>query len=140
MSSTNGHRVNGHGANGHAARPANARNVLGGELAPCSVDPLTGFYRDGDCNTGPQDRGSHTICARVTQEFLEYGRAQGNDLMTPAPQYGFPGLKDGDQWCVCAARWQEAFEAGVAPPVVLEATHESALRVVRLEDLETHKA
>jgi uncharacterized protein len=140
MSATNGHYVNGRGANGRAARPAKARNVLGGDLEPCSIDPITGFYRDGACNTGPQDRGSHTVCARVTREFLEFGRAQGNDLMTPAPQHGFPGLKPGDQWCVCAARWLEALEAGVAPPVVLEATHESALRVVRLEDLEAHRA
>jgi len=135
MSSTNGHRVN-----GHAALRPQPRNVLGGLLEPCSRDPLTGFYRDGSCSTGPEDRGSHTVCARMTREFLEYSRAQGNDLMTPAPQMGFPGLRPGDQWCVCAARWQEAFQAGVAPPVVLEATHEAALQVIDLADLEQHQA
>jgi len=140
MSSTNGHRVNGHGANGHAARPAKARNVLGGDLEPCSIDPLTGFFRDGACNTGPQDRGSHTVCAKVTQEFLEHLRANGNDLITPAPQYNFPGLTDGDQWCVCAASWRQAAEAGVGCPVVLEATHEAALTIVDLSDLEDHKS
>jgi uncharacterized protein (DUF2237 family) len=140
MSSTNGHHVNGHGVNGHAKLPAKARNVLGGELQPCSVDPLTGFFRDGACNTGPQDRGSHTVCARVTQEFLEYLRSQGNDLITPAPQYNFPGLQDGDQWCVCAASWRQAAEAGLACPVVLEATHEAALTIVDLADLEAHRA
>lgn len=139
MSSTNGHRVNGHRANGHAKLPEKARNVLGGELAACSIDPLTGFFRDGACNTGPQDRGSHTVCAKVTQEFLEYLRANGNDLITAAPQYDFPGLTDGDQWCVCAASWRQAAQAGVACPVVLEATHESALTIVDLADLEEHK-
>jgi len=140
MSSNNGHSLNGHKANGHAAGQAYARNVLGGRLEPCSVDPLTGFFRDGACNTGPQDRGSHTVCARVTREFLDYIRSQGNDLITPAPQYDFPGLQPGDQWCVCAASWRQAFEAGVACPVVLEATHEDALKVVELAELEQHRA
>ena len=140
MSSNNGHSVNGHGLNGHVARPAYARNVLGGRLEPCSVDPLTGFFRDGACNTAPQDRGSHTVCARVTREFLDYIRSQGNDLITPAPQYDFPGLEPGDQWCVCAASWRQAFEAGVACPVVLEATHEDALKIVDLAELEQHRA
>lgn len=140
MSSNNGHSVNGHGLNGHAARPGYARNVLGGRLEPCSVDPMTGFFRDGACNTGPQDRGSHTVCARVTREFLEYIRSQGNDLITPAPQYDFPGLQPGDQWCVCAASWRQAFAAGKACPVVLEATHEDALKIVDLAELEQHRA
>lgn len=140
MSSNNGHSLNGHGVNGHAAHQTHARNVLGGRLEPCSVDPLTGFFRDGACNTGPQDRGSHTVCARVTREFLDYIRSQGNDLITPAPQYDFPGLQPGDQWCVCAASWRQAFEAGVACPVVLEATHEDALKVVELAELEQHRA
>lgn len=140
MSSTNGHGANGHGLNGHAKLPKKARNVHGGELQACSVDPLTGFFRDGACNTGPQDRGSHTVCAQVTQEFLEFLQANGNDLMTPAPQYNFPGLSDGDQWCVCAASWRQAAEAGLACPVVLEATHESALNIVDLAELEKHRA
>lgn len=113
-----------------------ARNVLGGPLAPCSHTPRTGFYRDGSCRTGPEDGGLHTVCAQVTAEFLAFTRAQGNDLSTPTPW--FPGLAPGDRWCLCAARWQEALEAGVAPPVVLAATHEAALRVVRLEDLLAH--
>jgi len=99
---------------------------------------MTGFWRDGCCNTGPQDRGRHVVCAVVTREFLEYSRALGNDLMTPAPAYGFPGLKPGDGWCLCAARWKEALDAGVAPPVRLAATHEAALRVVELSDLLAH--
>lgn len=114
------------------------RNVLGGELLTCSLEPRTGFFRDGCCRTGPDDHGVHVVCSRVTAEFLEYSRRQGNDLMTPMPEYGFPGLKPGDAWCLCAARWQEAFAAGIAPPVVLEATSEAALRVVRLEDLQAH--
>jgi uncharacterized protein (DUF2237 family) len=115
-----------------------ARNVLGGPLAACSYDPLTGFFRDGCCQTGPHDLGSHTVCARVTESFLEFSLAQGNDLSTPRPEYRFKGLKPGDRWCVCAARWLEAYEAGVAPPVVLEATHAAALRIVPLQALLSH--
>ncbi len=115
-----------------------ARNVLGGELVPCSVDPLTGFYRDGCCNTGAEDVGVHTVCTRVTQEFLVFSMQVGNDLSTPQPGLGFAGLRPGDQWCLCAPRWQEAFEAGVAPPVVLEATHAATLEWVRLDDLKQH--
>ncbi len=118
---------------------ANAdRNVLGGALAPCSTAPRTGFYRDGCCNTDSDDVGMHVICARMTREFLAFERARGNDLVTPVPEVAFPGLKPGDRWCVCAARWREAFEAGVAPPVVLEATHEEALAVIPLSDLRRH--
>src|SRR5262245_53614938 len=113
-----------------------ARNVLGGELADCSYDPLTGFYRNGCCDTGAEDLGIHVVCARVTAEFLAFSQAQGNDLSTPQP--GFPGLVPGDRWCLCATRWQEALEAGVAPPVVLEATHVSALEWVSLDDLRRH--
>ena len=115
-----------------------ARNVLGGLLQVCSVAPMTGFGRDGVCHTGPQDPGSHTVCARMTEAFLDYSLQQGNDLVTPMPEYDFPGLKPGDHWCVCAARWLEAADAGVAPPVVLDATHEGALRHVALADLEYH--
>ena len=111
------------------------KNVLGGALAPCSQAPLTGFFRDGCCNTGPDDMGLHVVCARVTSEFLEFERAHGNDLVTPVPESGFPGLKPGDQWCVCAARWRKALEAGVAPPVMLQATHEETLAVIPLSDL-----
>jgi len=113
-------------------------NVLGEPLAPCSTQPLTGFFRDGCCNTAPEDRGLHAVCTRVTAEFLEFSRSRGNDLTTPIPEFGFPGLKPGDQWCLCAARWQEALEAGAAPRVVLQATHAAALRVVRLADLKKH--
>ncbi len=111
------------------------RNVLGGKLEPCSMSPRTGFFRDGCCNTGPADRGLHVVCARVTRDFLLFARKQGNDLMTPAPEYRFPGLKPGDRWCVCAATWRQAYEAGVAPPVVLAATHEETLAVVPLSAL-----
>lgn len=121
-------------ATGHSR----ARNVLGGVLQTCSLDPLTGFTRNGCCDTGPEDRGSHTVCAVVTAEFLAFSRAQGNDLSTPMPQYGFPGLKPGDQWCLCAPRWAEALAAGHAPGVVLGATHEGALASCRLEDLQAH--
>lgn len=114
------------------------RNVLGGPLQACSYDPLTGFHRDGCCETGPQDLGSHTVCARVTREFLEFSAARGNDLVTPRPQYRFKGLRPGDRWCLCAARWLEAYHAGVAPPVVLEATHEKALGLVTLAQLREH--
>ncbi|MBB6431722.1 DUF2237 family protein [Algisphaera agarilytica] len=112
------------------------KNVLGTELQPCSTDPMTGFFRDGCCKTGPNDTGSHTVCAVMTAEFLEFTRAQGNDLSTPRPEYRFPGLKPGDRWCLCAARWREADEAGIAPPVVLEATHAKAVDIVPLASLE----
>ncbi|MGD8384912.1 MAG: DUF2237 domain-containing protein [Lysobacterales bacterium] len=110
-------------------------NVLGEPLVPCSEKPLTGFFRDGCCNTDATDLGSHTVCVRVTAEFLAFSREQGNDLTTPMPEFGFPGLKPGDQWCLCAARWQEALKAGKAPRVVLQATHAAALRIVKLADL-----
>ncbi|WP_373549872.1 DUF2237 family protein [Haliscomenobacter sp.] len=113
-----------------------ARNVLGNPLQPCSLDPLTGFHRDGCCNSGPEDSGRHLVCATMTSAFLAYSLSQGNDLITPQPQWHFPGLKAGDRWCLCVLRWKEAYEAGVAPPVVLEATHESALRHVALADLQ----
>jgi hypothetical protein len=112
-----------------------SRNVLGGELLPCSHDPKTGFYRDGCCNTGAEDRGLHTVCAVMTEAFLEFSRSVGNDLSTPRLGYAFPGLRPGDRWCLCALRWQEAFEAGFAPNVILEATHEATLEFLRLEDL-----
>ncbi len=114
------------------------RNVLGGELEPCGTDPLTGFYRDGCCSTGPEDLGSHTICAVVTAEFLAHQRSIGNDLGTPMPQYRFPGLVPGDRWCVTAANWSRAHLDGVAAPVVLAATHERALDIVPLEVLRRH--
>ncbi|MFN9028870.1 MAG: DUF2237 family protein [Betaproteobacteria bacterium] len=119
-------------------QPSSARNVLGGPLACCCAEPATGFYRDGYCHTGPQDVGSHTVCAQVTAEFLQFSLARGNDLLTPRPQFRFPGLKPGDRWCLCAMRWQEALVAGVAPPVVLTACHENALRHLRLADLQQH--
>lgn len=112
-----------------------AKNVLGTELTTCSNDPLTGFYRDGCCNTGPGDVGVHTVCAVVTAEFLAFSKDRGNDLSTPHPAFGFPGLKPGDRWCLCAPRWQEAFEAGMAPQVVLEATHMGSLEWCSLTDL-----
>lgn len=115
-----------------------ARNVLGTELQTCSKDPLTGFYRDGCCNTGNGDAGVHTVCAVMTADFLEFSKNAGNDLSTPNEMYRFPGLKPGDQWCLCAPRWQEAFEAGKAPKVVLEATHMSTLEFVDLENLQSH--
>ena len=114
------------------------RNVLGGELEECGTDPLTGFYRDGCCTTGPEDLGSHTICAVVSAEFLAHQRAVGNDLVTPRPEYGFAGLRPGDRWCVVAMRWRQAYEAGAAAPVVLAATHERALDVVTLDTLREH--
>jgi len=113
-------------------------NVLGEPLVPCSNEPLTGFFRDGCCNTSPEDFGLHAVCVRVTADFLEFSRSRGNDLITPHPEFGFPGLKPGDQWCLCAARWQEAHEAGVAPRVLLQATHAAALRVVKLKDLKAY--
>ena len=115
-----------------------ARNVLGEKLQSCSERPLTGFYRDGCCNTGRNDLGVHTVCTVVTAEFLEFSGARGNDLSTPAPDFGFPGLKPGNRWCLCAARWQEALEAGMAPRVVLAATHEATLEFVALEDLKRY--
>jgi len=115
-------------------------NVLGGALQACSNNPVTGFYRDGCCNTGPEDIASHTVCAVMTAEFLLFSRARGNDLSTPMPDYGFPGLIPGDRWCLCAPRWQEAFKAGAAPQVVLAATEESALDYCRLEDLRRYAA
>ena len=117
---------------------SDARNVLGSLLQVCSVSPMTGFARDGVCHTGPQDIGSHTVCAQMTEAFLDYSMQRGNDLVTPVPEYDFPGLKAGDRWCVCAARWLEAAEAGVAPPVILDATHERALRKLSLADLQYH--
>jgi len=114
------------------------KNVLGGRLEPCSVSPRTGFYRDGCCNTGPDDLGMHVVCVQVTQRFLDFSREHGNDLSTPVPEHDFPGLVPGDRWCVCVARWREAFEAGAAAPVVLTATHEETLAVVALDDLNRH--
>jgi uncharacterized protein len=115
-----------------------ARNVLGLPLESCSTAPMTGFGRTGCCDTGPGDRGLHVVCARVTAEFLEFSHRHGNDLITPVPAFRFPGLKPGDRWCLCAARWQEALLAGMAPPVALAATHERALEVVSLGDLKRH--
>ncbi|MDZ8080692.1 MAG: DUF2237 family protein [Nostoc sp. DedQUE01] len=110
-------------------------NVIGGELEVCCTSPITGFYRDGLCRTGGQDFGSHVICAQLTQEFLEFTKSRGNDLSTPVPEFNFPGLKPGDRWCLCASRWKEALDAGVAPPVILSGTHPRALEVVSLDDL-----
>jgi len=114
------------------------RNVLGGPLEECGTDPLTGFYRDGCCSSGPEDLGSHTVCAVVTSEFLAHQRSVGNDLTTPMPAYQFPGLRPGDRWCVVAVRWLQAYQAGAAAPVVLASTHERALDVVPLEALRSH--
>ena len=119
-------------------RESEALNVFGQPLAPCGLDPLTGFYRDGCCNTGYEDTGIHVVCARMTREFLAFSKKRGNDLSTPAPDVGFPGLKPGDRWCLCAGRWKEALDAGVAPPVVLAATHEEALAIVPLAELKRH--
>lgn len=116
------------------------RNVLGGALEPCSLDPVTGYFRDGCCSTGPEDLGSHTICAVVTREFLEHQSAVGNDLVTPRPEWHFPGLTPGDRWCVVAGRWLQAHLDGVAPPVVLASTHERATDVVPLEILRQYAA
>lgn len=115
-----------------------AKNVLGTDLESCSLDPLTGFYRDGCCNVGGDDLGVHAVCAVMTDEFLAFSQSVGNDLSTPMPQVGFPGLRAGDQWCLCAPRWQEAFEAGMAPQVRLRATHIAALEWTRLGDLRAH--
>lgn len=114
------------------------RNVLGTDLQPCSFDPMTGYYRTGCCESRGDDPGMHVVCAVMTDEFLAFSKSRGNDLSTPAPQYGFPGLRHGDQWCLCASRWQEAFEAGCAPHVVLEATHVSALEFCDLDALKAH--
>lgn len=119
-------------------QPGASLNVLGGPLETCSLDPRTGFTRTGCCETGPEDHGSHTVCAEVTAEFLRFSRDRGNDLSTPRPEYGFPGLKPGDTWCLCAPRWQEALDAGCAPRVRLGATHAGALEHCRLEDLRQH--
>lgn len=117
---------------------ASPRNVLGGALTECCRKPMTGFYRTGSCETGPEDRGLHVVCAQMSTAFLAFSSAQGNDLSTPLPEFGFPGLKPGDCWCLCAARWQEALEAGAAPRVRLLATHEAALEVVALADLKRY--
>jgi len=115
-----------------------ARNVLGEPLESCGFNPLTGFFRNGCCDTAPEDAGSHTVCVVLTADFLAFSKAQGNDLSTPMPDYDFPGLKPGDRWCLCAPRWQEAFEAGQAPRVALKATHEGALAYCKLDDLKAH--
>ncbi|MDH3695656.1 MAG: DUF2237 domain-containing protein [Gammaproteobacteria bacterium] len=115
-----------------------SKNVFGEELESCSNSPLAGFTRNGCCDSGPQDLGSHTVCVQVTKEFLEFSKAHGNDLSTPVPEFGFQGLKPGDRWCLCAARWQEALEANAAPAVVLLGTHLAALEIVELEDLKKH--
>ncbi len=115
-----------------------SRNVFGGPLESCSANPVTGFFRNGCCDTGPEDAGSHTVCVVVTEEFLEFSKQRGNDLSTPLPAFGFPGLTAGDRWCLCAPRWQEALDAGHAPRVVLRATHEGALDYCALSDLKKH--
>ena len=117
-----------------------ARNVLGTELAPCSLDPLTGFYRNGCCETGPEDIGMHTVCAVMTAGFLRFSMSAGNDLSTPRPEFGFAGLRPGDRWCLCAPRWKEALDAGAAPRVVLEATHEEVLAIAPLGVLKDYAA
>ena len=127
MSFTNG--------NGHNPKP---KNVLGGELKQCCTDPMTGFYRDGYCRTGPEDTGRHTVCIVATDEFLAYSKSAGNDLSTPMPEFRFPGLAAGDRWCLVAVRWRQALEAGMAPMVVLEACHESVLEIVTLDDLKRY--
>ena len=129
----------------HVVPAANAEgdgvaNVLGEPLQECGRDPLTGFYRDGCCETGPDDHGTHVVCAVMTAEFLAFTAGRGNDLSTPRPSFRFPGLRPGDRWCLCVSRWKEALDAGVAPPVVLEATHRRALDVVSLADLRAHAA
>lgn len=121
-------------ANGHGR----ARNVLGGRLGLCCASPVTGFFRNGRCDTNEEDTGMHTVCAILTEDFLEFTKSQGNDLSTPRPEFGFAGLKPGQKWCLCAVRWREAYEAGFAPPVVLEATHEATLLVCPIEALKQH--
>ena len=115
------------------------KNILGTNLEVCSLNPITGFTRSGCCETGPEDRGQHTLCAEVTDEFLQFSKLQGNDLMTPRPEFNFTGLKPGDRWCLCASRWLEALEEGIAPPVILEATHEKALEIIDLAELKYHQ-
>ncbi|XHX80292.1 MAG: DUF2237 family protein [Stenomitos frigidus ULC029] len=115
-----------------------AKNVLGGKLELCCTDPVTGFFRNGVCETGPQDLGTHVVCAQVTEAFLAFTKARGNNLSTPVPSYNFPGLKPGNKWCLCVSRWKEALDAGVAPPIVLAATHEATLKVIPLEVLQEH--
>jgi uncharacterized protein (DUF2237 family) len=129
MSQTNGN------SNGHKPKP---KNVLGGVLKCCCLKPMTGFYRDGYCKTGADDLGRHTVCTRVTEEFLSFSKSAGNDLSTPHPEFGFPGLKPGDKWCLCALRWKEALDADFAPPVILEATNFATLQYVPLEDLQKY--
>jgi uncharacterized protein (DUF2237 family) len=119
-------------------KEARALNVFGQPLEPCGLDPVTGFYRDGCCNTDYDDTGIHTVCVRVSVKFLAFSKQRGNDLSTPMPQFGFPGLKPGDQWCLCAGRWKEALDAGMAPPVVLAATHEETLAIVPLAELKRY--
>jgi uncharacterized protein len=121
-------------------RERDARNVLGGPLRPCSMEPMTGFFRNGCCETGPEDVGMHTVCAVMTAEFLAFSMAAGNDLSTPRPELAFAGLRPGDRWCLCAPRWKEALDAGVAPPIVLEATHEEVLAISPLGILKDHAA
>ena len=123
---------------GNGGRGGSARNVLGGRLEVCSLQPRTGFYRIGCCHTGPEDLGCHTVCVEVTEAFLAFSRARGNDLSTPRPEFGFAGLRPGDRWCLCAARWTEALEAAQAPGVVLRATEVNALAYCALEDLREH--
>jgi uncharacterized protein (DUF2237 family) len=118
--------------------PVERRNVLGGVLQPCSTNPVTGFFRDGCCRTGRGDVGVHVVCAMVTEDFLAFSKSRGNDLSSPRPEFDFPGLKPGDRWCLCATRWKDALVAGMAPPVILEATHESALEFLDLVDLRAH--
>lgn len=125
-------------SNGFSGRQQ--RNVLGGPLTPCSTEPVTGFYRTGSCASGAEDVGCHAVCTEVTEEFLAFSAAAGNDLSTPRPEHGFVGLKPGDRWCVCAARWKEAYDAGYASPVILHATNEAALQYVTLEELQQHAA
>ncbi len=116
-----------------------AKNVLGDDLIACGMDPITGFYRNGSCETGPEDAGVHTVCAVMTDEFLEFSKSRGNDLSTPRPEFGFTGLKTGDSWCLCASRWAEAKEATMAPPVILEATHARTLEWSSLDELRAHE-
>jgi uncharacterized protein len=123
---------------GGGGRRRTGQNVLGGPLGSCNENPITGFYRDGCCNTGPEDVGSHTVCVVMTAEFLAFSKAQGNDLSMPMPEFEFRGLKPGDRWCLCAPRWQEAFAAGKAPKVVLASTHEGALDYAALVDLKRY--
>lgn len=121
-----------------APPPNSGKNVLGGELQSCCTDPMTGFYRDGFCRTGLSDAGLHVVCIQATDEFLAFSRRVGNDLSTPIPEYMFPGVQPGDCWCLCASRWKEAYDAGVAPPVRLEATHMTAIEFASLEELREH--